>query len=143
MVLTTSASHTLELMRRFEMHQSLLVVSMTAALALAACERTNEPRDIGSSPSRSMPGPTSEAPTPPEQRIESKIEDIAITGKVKAALATADGLNDSSIKVETIDGRVTLSGRLADDAQRTRAIETVRRVEGVRGVDSRLEVGQG
>jgi osmotically-inducible protein OsmY len=71
------------------------------------------------------------------------MEDTVITGKVKAALAMVDGLGDSAISVETVNGRVVLTGKLANDMQRSRAIEAARSVDGVREVESHIEVSQG
>ena len=68
------------------------------------------------------------------------INDSALTGRVKAALA-ADDLTDAlDINVETTRGVVELKGTVDSYAQMTQAARVAYSVEGVNGVENRLEV---
>ena len=60
--------------------------------------------------------------------------------KTRALLAAADDLRDSTINVDVDNAVVTLSGTVASQAQRTRAEQVARGVEGVRSVRNNLAV---
>ena len=57
-----------------------------------------------------------------------------ITTKVKTALIGEKNLNSTQISVETFKGKVQLSGFVSSQADANRAIETARKVTGVKGV---------
>ena len=60
--------------------------------------------------------------------------------KTRALLATADDLRDSTINVDVDNEVVTLSGTVATQAQKTRAAQVARGVEGVKNVKNDLAV---
>lgn len=64
--------------------------------------------------------------------------DAAITTAVSAKLAADSGLSALRINVDTVGGRVALSGDAPDAAARDRASALVRSVDGVTNVDNRL-----
>jgi osmotically-inducible protein OsmY len=64
----------------------------------------------------------------------------ALTGKIKAKITLDDTLKQSSISVDTTDGVVTLTGTVASEAQRTRALQLARETEGVKSVVDHLTV---
>ena len=66
------------------------------------------------------------------------LSDVTVTAKVKTALLAAKDVKAMSIDVDTKGGVVTLSGQLPDEAQRKRAMEIAREVDGVKSVDNRL-----
>lgn len=70
--------------------------------------------------------------------VAKAIDDAAITAKVKTALLAEPGIPSGDIAVETVAGKVTLSGKVSDPAQANRAIQVAAQVEGVKGVDNRL-----
>lgn len=70
------------------------------------------------------------------------ISDGAITAKVKAALIADPTVDASRIDVDTHAAVVTLSGQLTDAAQTERAVQIARGVEGVKAVESRLQLGR-
>ncbi len=115
------------------MRTQILAVALLGCLGLAACDR---------SPSGT---PYSQAPagSPAEPTVGQRVDDAAISAKVKAALLAAENVNGSDISVETTAGRVTLSGMLPDQGQIDRAVATARNIEGVVDVDNRLAVGEG
>ncbi len=58
------------------------------------------------------------------------------------ALRLKDGVPAEGIRVDTRNGVVTLSGTVEDELTRSRAVQTARRVRGVRGVVNDLRVGE-
>ena len=69
-----------------------------------------------------------------------KIDDAAITGKVKTALAAQRGTSALHTDVDTKDGVVTLNGTAETSAQKTLAERVAKKVKGVRSVENNLEV---
>jgi hyperosmotically inducible periplasmic protein len=67
-------------------------------------------------------------------------EDAWITTKVKMSLLTADDINPFAIDVDTIDGVVTLHGRIDSEARKSAAGERAMGIEGVRDVRNLLAV---
>jgi len=63
--------------------------------------------------------------------------------KTKFDLAAVDDLRDSTINVDVDNAVVTLTGTVASAAQKTRAEQSAKSVEGVRSVRNRLTVASG
>ncbi len=63
------------------------------------------------------------------------VSDTWITTKVKAELATTEGVNSTDISVKTTNGVVTLIGVLPDDTMVQKAVAAAKSVEGVQAVD--------
>jgi hypothetical protein len=61
--------------------------------------------------------------------------------KAKGALAGVDDLRDSTINVDVNDSVVTLRGSVANAAQKAKAAETVKALDGVRSVTNSLTIG--
>ena len=74
------------------------------------------------------------------QAFAAQPSDAWLTTKVKTELLTDDVVNGFRINVDTFDGRVTLSGKVATDAQKAKAEHEVRSVEGVADVRNLLVV---
>jgi hyperosmotically inducible protein len=72
--------------------------------------------------------------------IGSGLEDGWIHLKVRAALAAADDLRDSTINVDVDNNVVTLRGSVSNAAQKTKAAAVAQKVEGVKSVTNKLEV---
>ena len=68
--------------------------------------------------------------------VGQKVDDTWITTKVKAELATTEGVPSTEISVKTVDGVVTLVGALPSDLAVKKAIAAARSVKGVRQVDA-------
>jgi osmotically-inducible protein OsmY len=68
------------------------------------------------------------------------VNDSWITTKATIALLTMDGFSVNGANVDTIDGNVTMHGKVATAEDRTRAEETVRNVKGVKSVNNLLQV---
>lgn len=82
------------------------------------------------------------AENPPMEHDRTKadssqpVNDTWITTKVKADLLTTDNVPGMDVKVETVNGVVTLSGTVHTQAEKDRAITTARGIEGVSRVES-------
>ena len=68
------------------------------------------------------------------------IKDSWITTKAKIALLTTDGFSVNGANVDTLNGKVTIHGTVGTTADRTRAEQTVRKVDGVKSVTNLLQV---
>lgn len=75
--------------------------------------------------------------------VTSEVSDTAITTQVKAALAAKPGVSSMAIGVTTENGVVHLDGKIKSAGQAKDAVETAKKVYGVKSVDaSKLIVGQ-
>src|SRR5688572_5614499 len=90
---------------------------------------------------------TNELTRPPELRGDEQerkagavITDPWITMKIHSQFVPEDALEDSDIDVNTTNGMVTLSGTVATDAGRARAIAIAKATDGVKGVTDKLKV---
>ena len=68
------------------------------------------------------------------------VNDSWITTKAKIALLTMDGFSVNGANVDTVDGNVTMHGKVATTEDRTKAEQTVRKVTGVKSVKNLLQV---
>ena len=68
------------------------------------------------------------------------IDDSVITTKVKAMIFDDESLKSSEINVETFKGVVQLSGFVSSQANIDRAVTVARSVNGVRGVQQKMEL---
>lgn len=64
------------------------------------------------------------------------VSDTWITTKVKTELLAADKVKGTSIEVETSNGVVTLSGNVATEAEKSKAVDVARQIKGVTDVDA-------
>lgn len=69
--------------------------------------------------------------------------DSWITAKIKLALLTGDSVSSTRIHVDTIDGTVSIHGKVHTQAEKLRAEKLVRAVEGVRNLRDLLQVVPG
>ena len=80
-------------------------------------------------------------PAPGEQTkayedSEQPVNDGWITTKVKADLLATENVSGLDIKVETVDGVVTLTGAVTSQAQKDKAVEVARQIKGVKRVEA-------
>jgi hyperosmotically inducible protein len=66
--------------------------------------------------------------------------DVWITTKARIAILSADGAGRTAVKVETSHGRVTLHGKVATEAEKSKAEATVRAVDGVKSINNLVQV---
>lgn len=74
------------------------------------------------------------------ESVGESIEDGWIHLKVRAALAAADDLRDSTINVDVDKNVVTLRGSVANAASKKAAEDAAKKVDGVKSVTDKLEV---
>ena len=75
-----------------------------------------------------------------QETVGAYIDDSAITTAVKARFVENKDVDASSIRVETLNGTVMLSGFAKDALERTTAETLTRKVEGVRSVKNEIAV---
>ena len=73
-------------------------------------------------------------------KIGTGAEDLWLWTKTRTALASADGLNDSTINVDVDNNAVTLTGSVPDAAQKSKAEQVARGIEGVTSVKNEIQV---
>jgi hyperosmotically inducible periplasmic protein len=66
--------------------------------------------------------------------------DAWITAKTKMALLTTEGVSGTAINVDTVDGNVTLHGRVSSAAEKTKAETEAKKIDGVHEVRNMLQV---
>jgi hyperosmotically inducible protein len=68
------------------------------------------------------------------------VTDGWITTKVKTSFVGEDALDDSDIDVDTNNGVVTLTGTVASEAGRARAVAIAKKIDGVKSVKDELRI---
>jgi outer membrane biosynthesis protein TonB len=121
------------------------MMALALAAVLVACsEPPPPPKPVAKAP-EPTPAPVAAAPKPevkPEPPKPDPNRELA--ARVKQALESPDSkLPSGAIDVSAADGKVTLWGAVASDAERRRAAQLAGKVDGVRGVDNQLKVVKG
>ena len=80
------------------------------------------------------------ASTSKQEGTGEYFDDIVITTKVKAAILNEPSLRSAEINVETFKGVVQLSGFVNSQADINKAVEVVRKVNGVKSVKNDMRV---
>lgn len=68
--------------------------------------------------------------------------DFVLAARIEGALAAQIGLNAVHLRVSTQDGAVTVKGRVPSSSIKATALETVRKIDGVKRVVDGIDVGQ-
>jgi hypothetical protein len=119
------------------------VIVSGLALGIAACSEPPPPPPKPIAKAVEIPKP---APPKPEVKPEPPKPDPnkELAARVKQTLDAPDSkLPSGAIDVTANNGRVSLFGAVATDAQRRRAAQLASKVEGVTGVDNQLKVVKG
>jgi len=74
------------------------------------------------------------------RRIGSGADDAWLWTKTRAALAYAEDLRDVTVNVDVENNVVTLTGSVGSDAQKSKAEQIARSVEGVKEVKNQLAI---
>ena len=74
------------------------------------------------------------------RKVGTGAEDLWLWTKTRTALVATDDLRDSTIEVDVENDVVTLSGTVATAAQKTRAEQVAKDIEGVKSVSNKLTV---
>lgn len=77
------------------------------------------------------------------RRVGTGANDLWLWVKTRVDLAAADDLRDSTINVDVDNDVVTLTGTVATAAQKARAEQVAKAVEGVKSVRNQLKVSAG
>lgn len=72
--------------------------------------------------------------------VQEVMDDASVTAKIKAKLLADPEVAGVHIDVDTIDGQVTLNGKVASEDQRTEAEKLASRTEGVKSVRNLIQV---
>ncbi|WP_313147167.1 BON domain-containing protein [Stenotrophomonas sp.] len=107
--------------------RTLIVSSLTLGLALSS-----------SAVMAKDPPKTDHAAMTHADRHDSNepVTDSWITTKVKADLLASSNVPGTEVKVETVNGVVSLSGTVATQAEKDKAVTTAKGIKGVTRVDS-------
>jgi len=89
----------------------------------------------GQTPAAQQPPARQPAPEQRDRSLTTVISDSWITMKIHSQFVPDEALEGSDIDVETRMGIVMLSGTVANEAGRTRAVEIARTTEGVKSVN--------
>ena len=73
-------------------------------------------------------------------RATADTPDAWITTKAKISLLTADDVSVRSVHVDTVNGAVTLHGKVKTEGEKERAAAAVRGIDGVKSVRNLLQV---
>ncbi len=122
-------------------HTMLYVAMLILAGALAACD--SKAPGTTSSTSQAIPDATADVGEKIEQAADQTsqaLSDSAITARAKLALANEPGLKSLDISVDTVQGRVTLSGHVPNNADIQKAGGIVSDLDGVKSVENKLAV---
>lgn len=115
--------------------KSYLAVTATvliiASLGLTACSNSEHPADQQAASSAQM-----SSDNPGAMDSNQPGSDTWITTKVKAELATTQGVQSTDISVKTVNGVVTLIGVLDNDVAVQKAVAAAKSIQGVTQVDS-------
>src|SRR4051812_31465766 len=120
-----------------------LILALFAALTLAACgDDAPKPKPQAKAP---PPPPVAVAPKPePKPEPPKPDPNKELAGLVKRTLEMPENkLPSGAIDVTAADGRVSLWGAVATNAQKKRAAQIAGKVEGVKGVENQLKVVRG
>ena len=66
--------------------------------------------------------------------------DAWVTMKTKVSLMTTEGVSTKDLNVDTVNGVVTLHGKVATEAEKTKAEGVARRIDGVKDIKNLLQV---
>src|SRR5437763_16289483 len=66
--------------------------------------------------------------------------DAWITTKAKMSLLTTEGVSATSVNVDTIDGRITLHGKVSSNEEKAKAESAVKGIDGVKEVRNLLQI---
>ena len=109
----------------------------------AAREHANDAREEAREESRDAHETAREARDDSRDAVGTAGEAVTdgwITTKVKGSFVGEDALDGSDIDVDTNDGVVTLSGTVASEAGRARAIAIAKKIDGVKSVKDELRI---
>jgi hyperosmotically inducible periplasmic protein len=131
-------------MNRTHKSKSVLAAVVMLVLLVAGCKGNTQSSTLGQkdSPKESQSAMQQAANDIKQSTATAgaAIGDAAIIAKVKAAIIAEPALSSSDIKVDTVDGVVTLSGTADTPQDLERAAQLAQTVDGVKTVNNQLNV---
>jgi hyperosmotically inducible protein len=124
----------------------LVTIAMACTFGLVACDKPHNAENAGKEIDRAAEkastkmDPTSDKLGKQTTETGIALEDSAITTKVKAAILGESGLKSLDIKVETVNGVVTLAGKVGTQANSDKAKQIAGGVSEVKEVKNQLEI---
>ena len=120
-------------------------MALALAAVLVACSEPPPPPKPVAKAAEPPPTPVAVAPKPEPKPEPPKADpNKELAAKVKQALeAPGTKLPSGAIDVTAANGKVTLWGAVASDAERRRAGQLAGKVEGVSSVDNQLKIVKG
>jgi len=114
-------------------------------LGLAACGDEAPPKPAAKAPEAPPVAKPAPPPPPPVAKAEEPKPDPnkELAARVKRALEAEAKIQAAGIDVTAQDGKVTLWGTTTSNAERTRAGNVAKKVEGVTAVVNQLKVVRG
>lgn len=128
-----------------------------AALALSACDKSNDGTTVGQKVDKAVASAETAAADVKEtakkglddaatvgkeksDQVASSVSDMAITAAIKADLTKDKDLSALRINVDTKNGHVSLYGSAPNEAAKERATSIASAEKGVTGVDNKLAI---
>jgi hyperosmotically inducible protein len=102
------------------------------AIAAAGATATQRAKEVGAQLSEKSAIAAKEA--------KEALSDGALTAKIKAKMALDDRVKALSLDVDTVNGVVTVNGKVGTEAERERALQLARETDGVRQVVDRTVI---
>jgi hyperosmotically inducible protein len=124
----------------------LVTIAMACTFGLVACDKPhnaeNAEKEIDRAAEKASTKMDQASDKLSEQTAKTGIalEDSAITTKVKAAILGESGLKSLDINVETVNGVVTLAGKVDTQANSDKAKQIAGGVSEVKEVKNQLEI---
>lgn len=112
-----------------------ILIPASASLALGLASTTLVAEEHAAPASASTEGTAANG-----NGIAQKIDDAALTARVKSRLLMDKNINGLSINVDTNQSAVTLNGTVKSDTERALAEQVARETKGVRLVQNQLRI---
>ena len=127
------------------------ILAAVIALGLAACDEAPKPAPKPAAPPSPPQAAATPAPVAPKPAVDPTVKpeppkadpNKELAARVKRALESEAKIQAAGIDVTAADGKVTLWGTAATDAERNRAAGVARKVEGVSAIDNQIKVVKG
>jgi hyperosmotically inducible periplasmic protein len=71
---------------------------------------------------------------------QADTNDAWLTTKAKITLLTTEGVSATDVNVDTVDGKMTIHGKVGTAAEKAKAEESLRRLDGVKDVKNLIQV---
>ncbi len=123
-----------------------VTIAMACSFGLLACDKPHNAENAGKEIDRSAEKAGNKMDQASDKLSEQAgktgvvLEDSAITAKVKAAILGEPGLKSLDINVDTVNGVVTLAGKVESQANSDKANQIAGAVAEIKQVRNQLEI---